>query len=69
MLYDIKSKTPKPKWYQFRHKLSNFFLMLAKKCYTENPEVYAFMVKQVVDSFITGKSVTHVDLSKYHEEV
>ena len=60
-LYDITPKTPNPKWYEFRKKLSHFFLQLAKLCYKENPSVYCFLAKMMTDQAIYGKSIIIVD--------
>lgn len=59
--YDIKAKTEKPRWYQFRLNLSNRLVWLAKKIYPENPKVYEFFMKQMVDYAIYGGAVTRVD--------
>ena len=66
--YDITANTPKPKWYKIRHRLSNFFLRLAKKCYPENPEVRAFLVKQFTDALIYGRVITRVGPEKFAKE-
>lgn len=63
MSYEFKTKIPKPKWYRLRNQLSNFFLWLAKKCYAENPEVYAFMMKKATDAMIYGSSMMEVPSS------
>lgn len=60
MFYDIVTEI-KPKWYQFRWKLSNLFLWIAKKIYRENPDVWAFFSKITMDKMITGKSFVRVD--------
>lgn len=60
MSYDFKTTLSKPKWYKLRNQLSNFFLYLAKKCYSENPEVWAFMCKKIIDQQIYGSSVMEV---------
>ncbi len=65
--FDVTSKAPKPKWYQLRRRLSNVFLWLAKKTYPENPEVWAFMCKQIMDLAIYGQTVTRVSPSEWHE--
>ncbi len=63
--YDFKTTTPKPKWYQYKNHLSNLFLWLAKKCYAENPEVMAFICKQMTDVMIYGNSVTIIDPTRF----
>lgn len=63
--YDITAGLPKPKWYEFRKRLSNMFLWLAKLMYKENPEVYAFFIKQHTDLMIYGSSLVHVKPESY----
>jgi len=61
-MIDIQAKE-KPKWYQFRWKLSNMFVIIAKKIYPESPEVRAFYMKQLSDMMIYGNVITRVDYS------
>lgn len=61
MIYDLKSTYPNPKWYQLRRRASNVCLWMAKKLYPENPKVYAFLAKQMMDMAIYGGSITHID--------
>ena len=68
LTYDIKTKLPKPKWYNFRHRLSNILLSMAKKVYPENPDVWAFYLKQMMDAAIYGGSITHVDYTGFMKE-
>ena len=68
LTYDITTKCPKPKWFQLRRKLSNWFLWLAKKTYPENPEVWAFLSKVTMDIMITGQSITRVDPVDFYKE-
>ena len=68
MTYDIKTKHPKPKWFRLRQWLSMWLLSLAKKVYPENPEVWAFMSKIIVDTMITGQAVTRVAPEKFLKE-
>jgi len=56
----IESKE-KPRWFQFRWKLSNIFVKIAVKIYPENPEVKAFWMQQMIDSLILGRSVIRVN--------
>jgi len=65
--FNVKAKAPKPKWYKFRNRLSNFFMWLARKCYAENPEVHAFFMKQLIDYSIYGRAVTRVDWNKINQ--
>ena len=58
----------KPKWYQFRWKLSNFFVKLAKAIYKENPEVNAFYLKAMNDFMIYGGYITNIDYKKAIED-
>jgi len=67
MTYDLTTKSPKPKWFQFRRRLSNWFLWLAKKIYPENPEVWAFFCKIMVDTMITGQSIVRVEPSDFYK--
>lgn len=46
-----------PRWYQFRWKLSNALVKLAKFIHPPNPEVWAFFVECAMDEMIYGKSV------------
>ena len=69
MSYDLKAKIPKPKWYQFRNILSNFFLWLAKKTYAENPEVWLFQTKMAVDQMIYGQSIARISPEEYFTDV
>ena len=68
LTYDIKTKLPKPKWYNFRHRLSNILLSMAKKVYPENPDVLAFYLKQITDAMIYGGCVTHIDYADFLKE-
>jgi len=62
--YDIIVKE-KPKWYQARWKLSNLLVFIARKIYPENPEVMAFVIKQMTDMAIYGGSITHFDYKDF----
>jgi len=53
--------TQKPKWYQLRWKLSNLLMRMANRVYPENPEVFAFMMKIMMDQMITGGSIVRID--------
>ena len=50
-----------PKWYNFRWKLSNILIDLARKIYPNNPEVEAFWTDLIVDQMIYGKAITRVN--------
>lgn len=60
MRIDFKT-TIKPEWYQFRWILSNFILLIAKLVYPENPDVFAFLCKEITDLMISGKAITRID--------
>jgi len=55
--------TEKPRWYNFRWKLSNVLVKSARLVYPENPEVNAFFMKLLMDQAVCGKSVVRVDPS------
>lgn len=59
-MYEFKAKE-RPRWYQFRLKLSNAFVWLARKVHPRNPEVYAFTTELMMDAMITGRSIVRVD--------
>ncbi len=61
--YDFVVKE-QPLWYQFRWKVSNLLVRLAKKIYPENPEVQAFYLKLLSDYMIYGGAVTHINMSE-----
>jgi hypothetical protein len=50
----------KPRWYQFRWKLSNFFVRIARRIYPENPEVTAFYMQTMTDQLIYGQSIVSI---------
>ena len=50
----------KPRWYQLRWKLSNFFVRVARGIYPQNPEVIAFYTQIMTDQLIYGQSVVRV---------
>ena len=54
--YDLKANLPGPKWYAFRHRLSNFFLYLAKRTYAESPEVWLFNSKKTMDRIMSPQT-------------
>ena len=49
------------KWFQFRRKLSSFFVTIARKIYPKNPDVDAFFLECFMDQVIYGKSVVMVN--------
>lgn len=49
--FDITANE-KPKWYNFRWKISNMLVNVARKIYPENPDVMAFFAKLFVDASI-----------------
>ena len=49
--------TEKPKWHNFRWRLSNSIVRLAMWVYPENPEVKAFFMKSMIDQMIYGQAV------------
>ena len=66
--YSYYGKDPKPKWYQFRLRLSSWLVAVATKIYPENPEVWNFMMKQAVDCAIYGQSRTHVGYCDFYKD-
>lgn len=52
--------TEKPRWYQFRYRLSRFLVIVAKKIYPKNPDVIAFHLQLFYDSLIYGKAVVRI---------
>jgi len=65
--YEFKA-TKKPKWFQFRWRVSNLLVKIAKRIYPENPEVMAFYAKLLTDTLIYGQSITQVDMSEIYEK-
>ncbi len=65
-MFNIKSKE-RPKWYNFRWRLSNLFVKIATKIYPENPEVIAFFMKLIQDEMIYGKSVIRVEPGEFEK--
>lgn len=59
-MYKVTSKE-QPKWYNFRWKLSNFFVKIGQKIYPENPEVKAFWLQIISDQMIYGNSVVRIN--------
>lgn len=51
----------KPRWYQFRWKLSNLIMRIARKIYPDNPEVKAFYLQCIYDQMIFGKSIVRIN--------
>jgi hypothetical protein len=58
--YTIKSNI-KPKWHQFRFKLANAIVWLARKIHPSNPEVWAFHTQLMMDYMICGKSIVRIN--------
>ena len=63
----VKAKL-KPKWFQFRWRLSNFLLKLVDKIQPKNPDVYAFYLQAMMDQIIYGKHVVRINPADYHKE-
>ena len=63
-IFNVKSKD-KPKWYELRKKLSNFFVLLARKIYPYNKEIPAWMMEVYLDQAIYGKSFTRIDPKEF----
>jgi len=59
----VKAKE-QPKWFQFRWRLSNLFMCIARAIYPENPEVTGFIIKMIAEQFTYGNAVTLVDRNK-----
>ena len=59
----------KPRWYQFRWKVSNLLVRLARKIHPKNPEITAFYVRMMTDQMIHGRSVMMVDPTAIYKEV
>lgn len=50
----------KPKWHQFRWRVSNALINIARKVYPKNPELTAFMCEVMVDKMLYGQSIVRV---------
>ena len=55
-VYTLKA-TVKPKWYQFRHRLSSFLVRIARKIHPENPDVMAFYAQLMMDQMLYGSAI------------
>lgn len=60
------SAKDKPRWYQLRWRLSNFFVSIARKIKPDNPEVMAFMAECIYEHAIMGKAVV---LVKHQDQI
>lgn len=61
----------KPKWYQFRWKISSLLVELARKIKPDNPDVMAFHVDLMTELVLTGKAGVCVSVAgseQYKEE-
>lgn len=66
MNYSVRAKD-QPKWFQFRWKLSNLFVNVARLIYPRNPEITAFVMQQYTDMAIYGKAITRVNPLEFDE--
>lgn len=53
--------TEKPKWHQFRWRLSNFLIKLARKVRPENPQLKAYLLESMMDHAIYGGAIRRID--------
>lgn len=59
-MFKLSAKA-KPKWHQFRWRISSWLVRLAQKIYPKNPDVTAFYTQVMVDQAIYGKSVVRIN--------
>lgn len=59
-MFDIEAKE-KPRWYEFRRKLSTFFVRIARRIHPQNPDVTAFHLQLMSDAMIYGRAVVRMD--------
>ena len=59
-MYTVQA-TERPKWYNFRWRVSSALVRLARRIYPANPDVKAFFMQIAMDQMICGGSVVRVD--------
>lgn len=57
--YRITTKD-KPRWFQFRWKLSYLIMRLARWVYPPSPEVWAFITQMAMDEMIFGGAIRRI---------
>ena len=58
--YRLKTKV-KPKWYELRFRVANWFVNIARMIHPDNPEVWLFYTQLAIDQAVYGKSVIRID--------
>lgn len=58
--FTITSKE-KCKWYDLRYKFASWLVNVARWIYPAHPETTAFLIQQMSDFMIYGKSITRIN--------
>ena len=65
--FTIKLKD-RPKWYQFRTRLANVFIKIARWIKPGNPEMMAYLTEQMVEMELSGMAIRKIDWKEYYKE-
>ena len=65
--FTIKLKD-RPKWYQFRTRLANVFIKIARWIKPGNPEMMAYLTEQMVEMELSGMAIRKVDWKEFYKE-
>ena len=65
--FTIKLKD-RPKWYQFRTRLANVFIKIARWIKPGNPEMMAYLTEQMVEMELSGMAIRKIDFKSFYKE-
>lgn len=65
--FTIKTKDH-PKWYEFRTKLANVFIKIARWIKPGNPEMMAYLTEQIVEMELSGMAIRKIDWKEFYKD-
>lgn len=64
----IVQEESNPKWYQFRTKLANVLIKIARWIKPNNPAMMAYLTEQMIEMKISGMAIRKVDWKSFDKE-